>query len=454
MIKSIKDLTDKELEIQCTKHNIDCEDNRRANKLRSLASKGLHKVYVPGPSKEYSRSQVHHETQTIFKNVHNVVFANISEPSTSTIICEDENEHMKKQLTTNIVVTDAVYSHLAVQEDLHVNGSIISRGQVLNPKPVCIKVLQNEASISLDLKSNHYTFKIADPYVHHFAINVEPLESVAIGHKGIMFFVNETENNNVQVHFSNKFAMSLIHTIPADTKRFSFEFFVDVQNSQRFVSVQFIEFIGEAHGHVFSNVLLRTLSDVPDNNDASGNSYLMSRDNELYWKNLNYIKVFPDGEGKIILNNNYANFQIDVISDIEISGFDDTSQAIGLNGHIAIKNIGSNEVNFSNIWKFSASTKIERGELMTIEYIVLKNDVIVGKFINHTHQITHYNSTQKDEIIIHVTVSNGKFELKDVHGSPIQSLIRGKTYVFVYQDNSFNNHPLRFSDTNDGFWNT
>lgn len=460
MIKSIKELTDKELEIQCSKHNIECEDNRRASKIRTLASKGLRKVYVPGPSRSYSNNQIHHQTQTILKSaesINNVVFANVSEPSTSTMLCDDSNNSKKNQLTTNVVVSDAVYSHLAVQEDLRINGSIISRGQVLNPKPVCIKVLQNEASLNIDLRSNHYTFKVTESNVQVFYIDVHSLELLPIGQKGIMFFVNETTNTNVQVIFSTKFAMPLQHTIPADTKRFSFEYFLDIQNEQRFISVQFIEYTGESHGHVFSNVLLKTLADVPDNSEASGNSYLMSRKNEqgepiLYWQNLNYFDISPANN----FPNSHANFQINTDDDFRLSVFENMDLAIGMHGFVSITNthsINSLYIDYSELWRISEVVwYLQPGQTLLIEYIVIKNNLIVGRYVNKTEYNGLYNENT-EEIIINVSVVNDKFVLRDaVTQEIVTSLQRNQTYVFMYTDNSFNNNPLRFSNARDGYW--
>ena len=125
-------------------------------------------------------------------------------------------------------------------------------------------------------------------------------------------------------------------------------------------------------------------------------------------------------------------------------------------GTTASINTGLDEITleFGNVWKcFTSTLSIETEKYVLIEYIVVKHDVVLGKLINHKHQITQCECSPNHEIIVHVTVNNGKIKLTDQNDNPIQSLIRGKTYLFVYQDNSFNNHPLRFSDTNDGFWN-
>ena len=486
MIKTVKDLSDHEINDQCIKYSINVDDLRRADKIRALNAHGVKSVYIPYGYKPLKPNQVNADAQTVVRQssqhsaIHNVVFANVGEPEKSVELCKDFEEP-RKILTNNVVVTDAVYSHLSVQNDLHINGSIISRGHVLNPEPVCIKV-KSAGTVNIDLKSDFYKLEAEDT-VSSFNINVSQndLNACVIGHKGTMVFKGKI---GTQVMFNQEdknFSLHNTQTIPS-SGQFSFAFYVNEtkvfnNNPSKHISVLFIEETPEANNEIFKTYSLSQLKDFSGDDDANvppvGNAYLVSHkpdsdtDPIISWQSVEYQEI-------TIINSqldfedypSFANFDISSDMDFALGTFGDDS--VGRHGLIKITasttaesaiTVTSKKDGTNDIWKFTEFVMIFPNTNIVIEYVVVKPDLIVGKVLNQYSNTKIYNVPESypDEIIVHVTVnSDGVFNLQKLEENgrltPLTTLDRGATYLFVYQDHTYNQHPLRISDTPNGYW--
>ena len=483
MIKTVKDLSDHEINDQCIKYSINVDDLRRADKIRALNAQGVKSVYIPHGYKPLKPNQVNVDTQTVVRQssqhsaIHNVVFAKVDEPEGTIELCKDFEEP-RKILTNNVVVTDAVYSHLAVQNDLHINGSIISRGRVLNPEPVCIKV-KSADTVNIDLKSDFYKIEAEDT-VSTFSVNVSKndLDECVIGHKGTMVFKGKVGTKVKFNQTDNNFSLHNTQTIP-ESGQFSFAFYVNEStvfnnNPSKHISVLFIEETPEANNEIFKTYSLSQLKDFSDDDDANvppdGNAYLVSHkpdtetDPIISWQSVDYYNVdmSTTSSGDIItLLDDYINFDYTVDGNVTLRGFTTMESAIGKNGFINIKASSGSGITISSgtMWKFPESLpQLNENESLLIEYVVVKETLIVGKIVKQQSSTSVFNvPPYPDEIIVHVTVnSDGVFNLQKLEDNgiltPLTTLDRGATYLFVYQDHSFNQHPLRISDTPNGYW--
>ena len=482
MIKTVKDLSDHEINDQCIKYSINVDDLRRADKIRALNAHGVKSVYIPYGYKPLKPNQVNADAQTVVRQssqhsaIHNVVFANVGEPEKSVELCKDFEEP-RKILTNNVVVTDAVYSHLSVQNDLHINGSIISRGHVLNPEPVCIKV-KSTGTVNIDLKSDFYKIETEDT-VSTFRINVsqDDLDACVIGHKGTMVFKGK-DGTKVKFNQTDKnFSLHDTQTIPA-SGQFSFAFYVNETTvfsniPSKHISVLFIEETREANNEIFKQYSLSQLEDVPNDGPPDGNAYLVSHKPDsntdhpiISWQSVEYKTIDITSNTNIQLDDNSLNFEFSTNTSFTLDGFTNMDSAIGKNGFINITvNSTSNQITITpntQIWKFpEILPQLNANESLLIEYVVVKSDLIVGKIVKQQSSKSVYNvpTSYHDEIIVHVTVSpDGVFNLQKLEANgrltQLTTLDRGETYLFVYQDHSYNQHPLRISDTPNGYWPT
>ena len=163
----------------------------------------------------------------------------------------------------------------------------------------------------------------------------------------------------------------------------------------------------------------------------------------------------------ITLLDDYINFDYTVDGNVTLRGFTTMESAIGKNGFINIKASSGSGITISSgtMWKFPESLpQLNENESLLIEYVVVKETLIVGKIVKQQGSTSVFNvPPYTDEIIVHVTVnSDGVFNLQKLEDNgiltPLTTLDRGATYLFVYQDHSFNQHPLRISDTANGYW--
>lgn len=483
MIKSVRLLSDNELDLQCKRFNIETESLRRADKIRALTSKGHSKVYVTGPQKQLKENQRSAPSQTLLKSDLSFV-----QPTSTNKLCTNVAD--KPVLTNNVVVTDAVFSNLAVQNDLYINGNLYSHGQLVNPEPVCYEIYENAQDIHIH--SDSYTFKIKNSGLGTFNVSItdDDLAKSYIGHKGTMVFINET-SSVVTVTFSNQFVTSLTGHTLSEMGRFSFNFLVSEDLStatdNRIVVLEFIESTVESRTDITNNINLYELSNFrdldPKQPPNDGNYLLTSKMQNgngtplLAWQNVTYyiIDVINDdsftddglGSKLITFQNNRSNYEIITNKDITLGDFGDSNtSAIGNNGFIKVKNTNSNgSITINNTytdknnndtiiitWQIKDPViSISPNEYIVFEYTVVKPDLVVCKYMYIPSSTTRDYSNKEN--LIHVTVnkSDNKYEFKNPDGNALEKLDRGTTYTFLYQDNSFNQHPLRFSDVENGF---
>jgi hypothetical protein len=215
---------------------------------------------------------------------------------------------------------------------------------------------------------------------------------------------------------------------------------------------------------------LESLLDVPElGSQSNGNAYLVSHKESdktaITWQSVDYTNLTIHTTGmNITLPDNSMNFQLTTSKSFKLGGFTTMSNAIGKNGFINItadSDSDSITITPDTIWKFPENLpQLNASDSLIIEYVVVKTNLIVGKVVKQQPTNTVHNVPDtSDETIVHVTVNkDGIFDLQKVNddGSTEQliTLERGATYLFVYQDNSFNQHPLRISDTPNGYWPT
>jgi hypothetical protein len=509
MIKSVRDLTDIELSDQCIKKKIDQDGLSRTQKIRTLMSSGLKSVYIP-IQQPLKQNVSNFGTQTFLRQAYNT---DTKETSNETVEYESVTQPVHstepvipKSLTTNVVVTDSVHTNLGVNKNIYVNGKIYLRDRILNPDPSFYYIESNNQTIFIDLNTNNYTFCFQNIESDiQCCITITNDAKLFTGNKGLIKCINK-ENFTVSVKFDSdaKIGFSINETQTLKSKsQFSFEYFVinDV------ISVNFIESTPESRAIVANNTSISELKEFQSENVVKipplyNNSQLVTKQETdgtsgVQWRYLSYF------EPLINLNNNiwihyfkhyYANYKIIVSDNYEyftkineiphiILGYfgyvdKNEEEAEGMHGYIYIKNERSNDIpiilgfspyaydvfndNSKPFYGWSASFPVSENSIsipkntdILLEYTVIRtgNDpLIVTKVIN-TSVSNDKQIEDSDFIVVNVSYKQGKFRLFDqTNNTQLHNLKRGQKYRFVYEDTSYNQHLLRFSNRNDGFF--
>ena len=507
MIKSVRELTDVELSSQCEKHNIECHGLRRADKIRSLMHKGYKSVYIPilEPDKKTGMDA---ETQTFVRQQYNEIPAldETTEYETVTEPLQSVNTVEKKSLTTNVVVTDAVHRYVAVQNDIHINGYVYLRDRILNPEPVVYLIESNNQVIYIDLSTNDYTFFFESTNNIDACITLTQDSKLWTGNKGLIKCVNKTDTI-VSVKFDSEASLCFAITEPQTLEshsQFSFEYFV---TSEHTISVLFVEETYESRSAILKRTSISEFKEFRSEDSVKlpseyYNSLLVSKaendgTSRMKWQYLNYFDPLVGYVNNVWIHyfkHYYGNYKIVVSDSYEYStivdeiphiilgyfGYIDANEteSEGMHGYIHVKNERSSTVplivGFSPYdydifsedsepfygWSGSfvvsqSSFTLMKDDELLLEYTVVRTGVaplIVAKQLNIAGilpAVQPDNSTT----IVHVTYNKGKFDLYDhSNNRPLTTLERGKKYRFIYQDTSYNQHLLRFSNRNDGYF--
>tara|TARA_B110000977_G_scaffold186915_1_gene253428 strand:- start:1289 stop:2827 length:1539 start_codon:yes stop_codon:yes gene_type:complete len=511
MIKSIRDLSDNELLTQCEKYNLDHNGLHRAQKIRSLSSKGVKSVYVPIEPTIIKKNVAEISTQTFLRQqeVSETTSANNEEFKSVSAPIQSSKKIIRDKLTTNVVVTDAVYSNLAIQKNIYINGQIYLRDRSLNPIPSIYTIDSNNQVIYIDFSTDDYTF--------NFECNDDNTESTITlthdsklnnGNKGIIKCINKTKSH-VKVKFDSdtliSFAIDETQTLsPLD--QFSFEYCV-IENES--VSVNFIEETVESRSHIVNRTSISEFKEFQTDNGVKlpseyHNSLLVAKpENDgtpgLQWQYLNYFEPLTSLENNLWIHyfkHYYTNYKIIVSDSYEyltiINEFGhillgyfgyinaNENESEGMHGYIHIKNerssslplyIGFHPYDWGDVlddnskasygWSASfivsqSSFSLSKNQEILLQYTVVRtgaNPMIIAKQINIYGNIPPTPIDHTELSIIHVTYEKGKFKLFD-HSNQQQltTLKRGRKYRFIYQDTSYNQHLLRFSNRNDGYF--
>jgi hypothetical protein len=290
---------------------------------------------------------------------------------------------------------------------------------------------------------------------------------------------------------------------------FSFEYFV---TDHQQIHVRFIEETAESRSAIISKTSISEFKELQDDDGRVKhpseyyNSLLVSKPKNdgtpgLHWQYLNYFEpLVSDNNGNWVhyFKHYYSNYKIVIgehygylntttsnIPKLLIGYFGsidrNETESAGMHGYIHIKNertniipvfIGFNHYEQdldTNIYKYgwsasfainSESFTLQKGEELLFEYTVVNTNslyrdpvvpLIFVKTINILGNPVIFPSSSVHEV--HVTYKDGRFVLYSVNESKqLTTLVRGQKYRFIYQDASYNQHLLRFSNKNDGYF--
>ena len=171
---NVKDLKNSDFSYIFAKYKLDFDPNAyRAQQIRKLISHNIRKVYIPNlPKKKAMNHAKSFATQTYVNPLELVTKSTVSKSrplnrtmnSTSTDSSHTEltlsPEPNTQKYSSNIVVTDAVFSDLLIHNDLHVNGNIFANGHIIGNNTNKIQTSSVATDLSLKLDGTHNQYQI------------------------------------------------------------------------------------------------------------------------------------------------------------------------------------------------------------------------------------------------------------------------------------------------------